>query len=209
MPPGALPCPGCDRSDVSIYFRGWSRLYAFAWWAKEARYSAYLCRDCLRKQTALSLFMTALLGWWSVPSIFWYGWRSTYYNWRSVWAPPGDPLSWGAMSLADLLGAFSEEAAEAANFANSPISDLTHAERHMVLSVEDPYGVLRVHATATPSEIKAAWRDLAKTTHPDVNPGDPEATARMYALNQAHEILGEPRLRAAYDWLVVNGERVA
>lgn len=197
---------GCDRTDVRVNFRGWSRLYSFLWWSKEARYSGYLCRDCGQGQTAASLFMSALLGWWSVPAIFFYGWRTTYYNWRSVWRPPADPLAWGAIALEDLLHAVDEEAAEAARFEDSPLAELTIAERQMVMSVEDAYGTLRVTTTATAAELRTAWRDLAKQTHPDVNPGDAEATARMLALNQAYEILRDDRLRRAYDWLAVDGD---
>jgi DnaJ-class molecular chaperone len=112
------------------------------------------------------------------------------------------------MPLADLLGSMDEEAAEAANVAGSPLAELTVAERHLVLSADDPYGVLGVNAEATATEVKVAWREQAKATHPDVNPDDPLATSRMLALNQAYEVLRDDRLRYAYDWLVTSGERV-
>jgi DnaJ-domain-containing protein 1 len=153
--------------------------------------------------------MSALLGWWSIPSWFFYGWRSTYFNWRSVWKAPADPVTWGGIPLEDLLSSVDEEAAEAAHFADSPLADLTVAERHVVMSVEDPYGTLQVSANATEAEIKASWRDLAKKRHPDSNPDDADATTRMATLNQAYEVLRDDRLRAAYDWLAANGEKAA
>jgi hypothetical protein len=52
----------------------------------------------------------------------------------------------------------------------------------------DPYSVLELHPGATPREVAAAYRRLAKRVHPDVAPG-PEAAARMAELNAAYEQL--------------------
>jgi len=210
MPPGAIPCAQCGRRDVRVVFRGWSRLYAFIYWARETRLSAYLCVDCARKQTITSLLMTAFLGWWSFPSL-WHGPKATYFNWRSVWAPPYDSLSWGAVGLNELLESASGDGGgpqveDDTVSADSPLVDLTITERHMVINADDPYGALGISIHATDTEIKAAWRDRAKASHPDVNPGDANAAARMLALNQAYEILGNPRLRKAYDWFATHGE---
>ncbi len=207
MPSGSIPCPQCQRRDVPIVFRGWSRLYAFAYWARETRLSAYLCVNCARKQTIINLLVTALLGWWSFPSL-WHGPKATYFNWRAVWTAPSNPLAWGAIGLDELLaGAASggSTAEKDATFADSPLGESTTMERHLVLSADDPYGILGVGPQASESEIKAAWRDRAKASHPDVNPGDASAASRMLELNQAYEILGNPRLRAAYDWLQAGG----
>lgn len=210
MPAGSIACPQCQRRDVPIVFRGWSRLYAFAYWARETRLSAYLCVDCARKQTIINLLVTALLGWWSFPSL-WHGPKATYFNWRAVWAPPSNPLTWGAMGLDELFAHASSGASDGASFgeeaafADSPLAELTSMERHLVLSTDDPYRVLGVDSTASDAEIKAARRDRAKESHPDVNPGDADAATRMLELNQAYEVLGNPRLRAAYDWLQAEG----
>jgi hypothetical protein len=57
----------------------------------------------------------------------------------------------------------------------------------------DPYAVLELPPGATPREVAAAYRRLAKRVHPDVAPG-PEAAARMAELNAAYEQLkaGDP-----------------
>lgn len=63
----------------------------------------------------------------------------------------------------------------------------------------DHYATLGVPRTASQKEIRAAFRKLARTHHPDVNGGDPAAEARFKAINQAHEVLGDPEKRGRYD----------
>lgn len=60
------------------------------------------------------------------------------------------------------------------------------------------YELLEVSLEASQSEIKAAYRRLAKQYHPDVNPSA-EASARMSEINQAYSILSDPAKRVAYD----------
>lgn len=50
----------------------------------------------------------------------------------------------------------------------------------------DPYQVLGVRPDADAEEIIAAYRSLAKKYHPDLNPGDEEASAHMRELNDAY-----------------------
>jgi molecular chaperone DnaJ len=61
------------------------------------------------------------------------------------------------------------------------------------------YDVLGVARGARDSEIKAAFRRLAKECHPDRCNGDPDAERRFKELNQAYEALKDPQRRAAYD----------
>lgn len=65
--------------------------------------------------------------------------------------------------------------------------------------MRDPYEVLGVARKATAAEIKSAFRKLAKKHHPDQNPDDPKAKDRFAAANQAYEILGDEKQRAAFD----------
>ena len=50
----------------------------------------------------------------------------------------------------------------------------------------DPFAVLGVSPSATEDEIKAAYRKLAKKYHPDLNPGNKDAEARMREVNEAY-----------------------
>jgi len=65
--------------------------------------------------------------------------------------------------------------------------------------MRDPYEVLGVSKGASASEIKSAFRKLAKKLHPDANNKDPKAAARFSELNAAYEILGDAKKRKAFD----------
>jgi curved DNA-binding protein CbpA len=55
--------------------------------------------------------------------------------------------------------------------------------------------------------LRAAFRKAAKASHPDVNPGDPEAAARFRRIIRANAILSDEQQRAAYDRLLVVARR--
>ncbi len=63
----------------------------------------------------------------------------------------------------------------------------------------DYYDVLGVDRDADATQIKKAFRRLARECHPDVNPGDPQCEAQFKELAEAYEALSDPDSRAAYD----------
>jgi curved DNA-binding protein CbpA len=60
------------------------------------------------------------------------------------------------------------------------------------------YALLGVSPTASASEIRAAYRRLAKQLHPDINT-DPGAAALLKAVNEAYAVLSNTKRRAEYD----------
>ena len=64
---------------------------------------------------------------------------------------------------------------------------------------KDLYQVLGVDRSATPAQIKAAYRKLARRYHPDVNPGNKEAEERFKEISQAHDVLSDAQKRKLYD----------
>ena len=64
---------------------------------------------------------------------------------------------------------------------------------------DDPYAVLGLTKSATAEAIKKAWRKLVRTSHPDLNPGDPRAEARFKAVTGAYDLLRDPQTRARFD----------
>ncbi|MBX9742383.1 MAG: molecular chaperone DnaJ [Chthoniobacterales bacterium] len=67
------------------------------------------------------------------------------------------------------------------------------------MAKRDSYEVLGVARTASPEELKRAYRKLALKYHPDKNPGDAAAEASFKELAEAYDILSNPEKKAAYD----------
>ena len=67
------------------------------------------------------------------------------------------------------------------------------------MSKRDFYDVLGVSKNADEKALKAAYRKLAMTNHPDRNQGDSEAEERFREASEAYDVLKDPQKRAAYD----------
>lgn len=63
----------------------------------------------------------------------------------------------------------------------------------------DPYETLGVSRAASDEEIRNAYRKLAKSSHPDLHPGDAEAEARFKDISAAYAILGDKETRRRFD----------
>jgi curved DNA-binding protein len=63
----------------------------------------------------------------------------------------------------------------------------------------DYYKLLGIDKTATPKDIKNAYRKLARKYHPDLNPKDKDAKKNFQQINEANEVLSDPEKRKKYD----------
>jgi molecular chaperone DnaJ len=66
-------------------------------------------------------------------------------------------------------------------------------------SKQDYYEVLGVSRTAKEDEIRKTYRKLARKYHPDLNPGDKASEDRFKKVQEAYDILNDPKKRQVYD----------
>jgi len=66
------------------------------------------------------------------------------------------------------------------------------------MTQRDYYEVLGIPQSATPDDLKSAFRRLARQYHPDVNP-EPDAEERFKEINEAYAVLSDDQKRSAYD----------
>ena len=64
---------------------------------------------------------------------------------------------------------------------------------------KDFYQVLGVSKDVSDSELKKVYRKLARTYHPDANPGDADAEKKFKDISEAYSVLSDPKERAEYD----------
>ena len=72
------------------------------------------------------------------------------------------------------------------------------------MQYKDYYKILGVRKNCSQSDIKKAFRELAKTYHPDRNKGNKTAEAKFKEVNEAYEVLKDPEKRKKYDTLGAN-----
>ena len=69
----------------------------------------------------------------------------------------------------------------------------------MATQTKDYYGTLGVKKTATPDEIRKAFRKLARKYHPDVNPNDKKAEEKFKEISEANDVLSDDKKRKIFD----------
>jgi len=63
----------------------------------------------------------------------------------------------------------------------------------------DYYKILNIAKNVTETDIKKAYRKLARKYHPDLNPNDKVAEKKFKEINEANEVLSNPENRKKYD----------
>ena len=72
--------------------------------------------------------------------------------------------------------------------------------------MRNPYEILGVPKSASPDDIRAAYRKLAKKLHPDLNPGDKSAEEKFKEISGANALLSDNEKRAKFDAGVIGAD---
>jgi curved DNA-binding protein CbpA len=65
----------------------------------------------------------------------------------------------------------------------------------MPTATHDYYKTLGVSRTASADEIRKSYRRLARKHHPDLNPGDKAAEEHFKRVQEAYDVLSDPKKR--------------
>ena len=68
------------------------------------------------------------------------------------------------------------------------------------MAKRDYYDVLGVSKSASPEELKSAYRKLAVKYHPDKNPGDKTAEDKFKEASEAYHVLSNPERKQSYEF---------
>ena len=69
----------------------------------------------------------------------------------------------------------------------------------MATKQQDYYETLGVKREASSEDIRKAYRRLARKHHPDLNPGDKAAGERFKKVQEAYDVLSDPKKKQMYD----------
>jgi molecular chaperone DnaJ len=69
----------------------------------------------------------------------------------------------------------------------------------MAMNEESYYEILEVAKNASAAVIKKAYKKMARKYHPDLNPGDANAEEKFKKIQEAYNVLGDPKKREQYD----------
>jgi hypothetical protein len=184
--PAGIPCNDCQSLEQPLELRELRFLLTLGKRDPKHRTFIYLCPRCVRGRKVTDIPNDHRINSKGPPISYDDNVRFITRNARRFRPPPSGFRS----------------SPHAENAASSPLDSLSDQERKLVSRSSDLYQVLGLSFSATRVEVRAAYRQLAKVNHPD-NPAneDHSGVEMMIRINHAWEVLGDPRLREAYDWL--------
>jgi rubrerythrin len=198
-----MPCQSCFATERDLKLRYYRRVLGLLIMDRIWAEAGYFCASCRRTHFARNMAFTLALGWWGFFALLF---RNPYAITVNLWAlfrPPFGAGQLGAIDVAEVRAtAASEQEREqrlADVYMRMPgwMETLSEDDVHRILANVDHYAILGVGPSASHTEIKTAWRDQVKAHHPDVA-GAP-GHDRIVAVNDAWHVLGDERLRHAYD----------
>ena len=193
-----MPCQGCfETGDLKLrYYR---RVVAMVIVDQVYGTAGYFCASCRRREFGKHMALTLLLGWWGFFALLFRNPFAIVTNLWALVAPPFGAGELGAMNVNEIRAAAREEQRLSEVYMSMPswFEHIDEDEISLILSDHDHYATLHVQPSASAGEIKAAWRGQVKQHHPDT--AGAASHARMVEISDAYTVLGNERLRHAYD----------
>lgn len=198
-----MPCQSCLETERELKLRYYRRILGLLVMDRIWAEAGYFCGPCRRKHFGKNMAFTLVLGWWGLIAAFF---RNPYAIFVNLWAlfrPPFGPGELGAMNANEIRATAAREQHREERLADvymrmpGWMETLTENDVSRILANVDYYAVLSVERSASHREIKGAWREQVKHHHPDrVGASGHEP---IVAINDAWTVLGDERLRHAYD----------
>jgi hypothetical protein len=198
-----MPCQGCLATERDLRLRYYRRVLGLLFMDQIWGEAGYFCGSCRRGRFAKNMGFTLVLGWWGIFAMLF---RNPYAIVVNLWAlfrPPFGAGTLGAMNASEIRASAARERAREQRLADvymrmpGWMESLSEDDIDRVLVDVDYYELLGVRSAASHREIKVAWRELIKKHHPD-HAGD-AGHDRIVAINGAWRVVGDERLRHAYD----------
>jgi hypothetical protein len=201
VPPGPMPCQGCFEEGRELRLRAYRHVIGLLVVDHVTMVAGYFCGRCRLRRFAMHMGITLVAGWWGIWALLF---RNPFAIAVNLWAlarPPFATDELGAMNVNDMRDAAARDESLADVYRSMPswLEALDDGEIDIVIVETDYYAVLDVDERANEQEIKSSWRQRVKERHPDVAGASPDTSAEMALLADAYRVLGDERLRHAYD----------
>jgi hypothetical protein len=198
-----MPCAHCHQIERELKLRYYRRVLGMLIVDQTWGTVGYFCGPCRRRQFASNMAFTLVLGWWGIFAMLFRNPFAVATNLWALFAAPMGADRFGAINVNDIRAGAADEQEHDQRLSDvymrmpGWMESLTEEDFAQILVDVDYYEVLDVDPGAAHGEIRTAWRTQVKAHHPD-RAGDAGHNATIL-LNDAWAVLGDERLRHAYD----------